>query len=320
MTEHIQPSVSDDEIDLREIFYALCRSYRLIALSTTVAIALSAFYAFLVVKPVFVSSALLLPTQTSSSSTDLGAATALLGGKKGGAAGVDLYQSLLTSRTVIHKLLQTPINNLSDTGMGRAEPLYRVLGVDTAKPINLDLVIQGLAKSVMVDSKESGAGGILEIKFSASSPWLAQQIGNTLLSIGQDELRKVRIERSDVILTRLDGAVRQSRGEWDSAASALSWYKDRNRSITLQSQFLEMARLEMEKSTKESKYLLARKEYETLVLDREKAAPPMMILDPANLPVHKSKPKRSLILLMGMFFGFSVSCIAVLGRNALMRP
>ncbi len=318
-TRSPSPLVADDEIDLREMFLALWDKRKLIALCSASTLAISAFYAYGIAKPVFESSALLLPTQTAATS-DLGAAAALLGGKKSGSADVDLYQSLLTSRTVIHKLLMAPVKNLSDTGKGRIEPLYKAMGVDTTKLGALDGAVEGLSKSVTVGSKESGAGGILEIKFSAGKPWLAQQIGNTLLEIGQEELRFVRIERSEVVMFRLNIAVSQARAEWDSTARILTWYKDRNRSISLPEQVLELSRLEMEKSAKEQKYLLARREYEVQMLERAKAAPPMMILDPANLPYRKSKPKRSLILALGLMLGAMGSCVGVLGWRALVVP
>jgi len=312
------PSSSEDEIDLRELFLSLWEKRKLIALSSAVTLTLSAIYAFGIAKPVFESSALLLPTQTTTSS-DLGAAAAFLGGKKGGSADVDLYQSLLTSRTVIHKLLLAPVKNLSDTGKGRVEPLFKLMGIDTTKPGDFDGAIQGMSSSVTVGSKESGAGGILEITFSAGTPWLAQQIGNTLLEIGQEELRLVRIERSDVIMSRLNVAVAQAHSEWDSTSRTLTWYKDRNRSIALPEQMLELSRLEMEKSAKEQKYLLARKEYEMQMLERAKAAPPMMILDGANLPSKKSKPKRSMILALGLMIGAAGSCAGVLGWKAFAQ-
>ncbi len=311
---------NSEEIDLLELFRTLWANLRVIAVSTAGVLAIASAYAFIIAKPTFESSALLLPTQNNSATADLGAAAALLGGKKNGSADVDLYQSLLTSRTVIHKLLKASIRNQSDSGGGKFQPLFQILGLDTSNAKDVDAAVNSLAKSVTVGSKESGAGGILEITFAANSPWLAQSIGNILLDIGQEELRLVRIKRSEVILSRLGVAVSQAHGEWDSTARALASYKDRNRSIALPQQMLELARLEMEKSSKEQKYLLARREYESQMLERAKAAPPMMILDPANLPAHKSKPKRLFILLLGMIVGFSGSCMIVLLHNFLKRP
>lgn len=310
--------IDNDEIDLFELTIALWSRRMFIVLVTAASLAFATFYAFVMAKPVFESSALLLPTQTTSSSTDFGAAAALLGGKKNGSADVDLYQSLLTSRTVLNKLLYAPVRNLSDTGMGRKEPLLRILKIDTTKPGAISDAIKGLAKAVTVGSKESGAGGILEVKFNAGSPWLAQQIGNSLLVIGQEELRLVRIERFDMIMVRLRVATDQARAEWDSTARALAWYKDRNRSISLPEQMLEMSRLEMEKSAKEQKYLLARKELESQMLEKARAAPPMMLLDSAYLPDRKSKPKRSLIMLMGLLMGGIGSSVFVLAQRALV--
>lgn len=313
------PMVADDEIDLRELFLALWDRRSIIAMCTAATFTLSAVYAFVIAKPVFESSALLLPTQAPSAD-QLGAAAALLGKKNGASADVDLYQSLLTSRTVIHKLLKAPIKNLSDTGKGKCQPLFQILNIDTAKPVMLDNAIHAMAKSISVGSKESGVGGILEIKFTAGAPWLAQQIGNSLLEIGQEELRLVRIERSDVIMSRLNVAVAQAKSEWDSTARTLTWYKDRNRSISLPEQMLELSRLEMEKSAKEQKYLLARKEFEIQQLERAKAAPPMMILDPADLPARKSKPKRSLIMALGLILGGIGGCVGVLGWKVFAIP
>lgn len=312
-------TVSDDEIDLRELFLTLWEKRLVIALSGFATLALATVYAFVIAKPVFESSALLLPTQTTSTD-QLGAAAALLGKKNTGNADVDLYQSLLTSRTVIEKLLLAPMPNKSDTAKGRVEPLYQILGLDTSKPIAVEAAVNGLSGSIAVDTKASGAGGILEMKFSAGTPWLAKEIGNAVLEIGQEELRAVRIVRAETTLPRLATAVAQAKAEWDSSARVVTWYKDRNRSITLPEQILELSRLQMEQQVQEQKYLLARKEYETQVLEKVKAAPPMMILDPANLPAHKSKPKRSLILALGLMVGLMGSSVGILGWKAFVIP
>jgi len=307
---------ADDEVDLRDLFRTLWIKRWLIIASGLLALVGAAYYAFAVVKPVYESSAILLPTQAPAA--DLGAAAAFLGKNSPGSGDVDLYQSLLTSRTVIHKLLLAPIQNQSDSGKGRIEPLFKTLKLDTTNPVLLEGAINGLAKTIEVGSKESGAGGLLLIKFSASSPWLAQQLGNAVLSIGQDELRLVRIERSEVIMSRLVIAVEQAKAEWDSSARVLTWYKDRNRSIVLPQQYLDLSRMEIEKRAKEQKYLQARGEYDGQMLERAKAAPPMMILDPANLPSSKSKPKRSLILIVGLMLGLFGSSFVVAAWESLV--
>jgi len=307
-----------DEIDLRELLLALWNKKRVLAASAVSGLVLASIYAFLIAKPSYESTALLLPTQTVSTD-QLGAAAALLGKKPTGGVDMDLYQGLLTSRKVLRKLLNAPITNLSDTGNGKVEPLHTTLGLSMNKPLAVDDALQVLEKSIKVESKESGAGGILVVKFKSTAPWLSQQIGNHVLAIGQEELRLVRIQRSSVIMERLDVAVAQARDEWDQASVALTQYKVRNRSIVVPEQMLELSRLETERSAKEQKYLLARKEYELQQLEKSKAAPPMMVFDEADLPVRKSKPRKLVILAAGLFLGLFGGIGGVLGWKMLFE-
>ena len=304
------------EIDLLDLLKFLNHHRWKIAASAIGGLSLAGLYAFVLATPVFMSSALLLPVQ-SQNLDQLGAASALMGKKLGNSGDVDLYQSLLTSRTVIKKLIRTEIAE-SDSS-SKMTPVYQALDIDTSNPIKLEVAIKNLSKSIKVDSKESGVGGILEVKAEAKSPWLAQQLLSSILKIGQEEIRLIRIERTNVIINRLGIAVSQAKSEWDSAAGALTWYKDRNRSIILPDQMLKIAKFEMEKQAKEQKYLLARKEYEMQLLEQAKAAPPMMILDPANYPAKASKPQKKLLLVFGLFAGLFGSCGFLMAFRTLTK-
>lgn len=307
---------ASDVIDVRVMLHDLWSKRLVIVVSTAISIALASLYAFVVATPVFESTALLLPTQ-SSSGDQLGAAAAFLG-KKDGNADADLYQGLLTSRTVMQKILMEKFKNESDSGKGRVQPLFEILNLDTSSYKNVASQVEALSSSISVSPKENSTGGILEVKATAKAPWLAQQLGNKVIENGQAALRQVRINRAEVTLPRLAEAVATARAEWDTAARALTWYRDRNRSILLPEQLLAVSRLEIEKQAKEQKYLLVRKEYEMQALERLKAIPPMMVLDSANLPTGKAKPKRKLILAIGLLLGFTGSCVAVLAWKALI--
>lgn len=304
-------------VDLRDMIRELWSKRWLVAGGTLSALILAGVYAFFIAKPIYVSSALLIPTQVKTLD-QLGAAASLLGRKTDGNGDLDLYQSLLTSRTVIHKLLVAQIEDRSDTGKGKLVPVYKLLKIDTSKPEVVESAVEGLSNSISVGTKENGDGGILDVKISASTPWTAQQIGNQILAIGQEELRLVRIQRADVILGRLEATVSQAREEWDLAAKNYTWFKGRNMSISGPTLIFELAKLEMEKQAKEQKYMLARKEYEMQLLEKAKAAPPMIVLDPANLPATKSKPKAKVILAIAFIVGFSGSCLFVLGYKAFI--
>jgi len=308
----------NDEIDLREIFLTLWHKKIFIVLCTMIGTLAAGFYSY-TLPSVFESTILLIPTETPKAD-QLGTAAALLGGKKiGGAGDLDLYQTLLTSRTVIQKLLITPLRNESDTGKSHLEPLFKILKVDTANKLAVYNTVQSLASSIGVAAQGTGSGGILQITAKASTPWLAQEIADTVTALGQEEIRKVRAERFDVLLPRLNQAATLAKAEWDATTLRIARYRDQNRSLILPGQQLEIDRLNMERQVTEQKYLLARKEVEQLLLDRVKATPPAMILDAANLPPKKSKPQRSVILAIGFCVSLSAACIGILIWKSLMR-
>ncbi|MBK8805020.1 MAG: hypothetical protein IPN71_23695 [Fibrobacteres bacterium] len=316
-----EPNLSDSlDFDLRACVLHIWSARNWLVLGALVGGAIAAGYAYGIAKPVYESSALLLPTEAPKDD-QLGAAAALLGKKSNSLGDVALYKSLLSSRRVVNKLLFASIHNEHDSARGKVEPLFRTLRVDTANPKQMESVIKSLSGSIVVESKNSTAGiggGIIEVTTSASSPWLAQQIGNTVLTIGQEELRTIRIERADAIGVYLSRATEAARKEWDSAAIQLTYFRDRNRSLLLPNQILALSRLEIEKQAKEQKYLMARKELEFLELERAKAAPPMMILDQANLPATKVRPKRMMIMALGLMAGFFLGVFGVLGRLTLL--
>ena len=64
-------------------------------------------------------------------------------------------------------------------------------------------------------------------------------------------------------------------------------------------------------------YELLAKQYELARLDEAKDPVIIQVVDKAVVPVRKSKPKRSLIVIMGCFAGFFLSVVWVLGKNAL---
>lgn len=307
----------DEELSFRDLALSLWNRRRFIALVTVSGMVLSFVYGMYAPKE-FQSTALLLPTDPPRTD-QLGAAAALLAKKGSGTSDVDLYQGLLTSRTVLSQLLTSPIHNLSDTAKGRIEPLFKVLQIDTAKPLSVFNTVNGLARRVNVNSKSTEPGGIVTVSVTARTAWLARDINRNVLEIGQEEIRRVRAERSSAIRARLRETVTQARQDWDSSTEAVTRFQEENRSSLLPRQLLELERLQLDKQAFQQTYLQARRDFDQEGLDRSKAAPPMVILDSANLPPRKSKPKRGAILVLGTFAFFLVGCGAAHVRNLIAQ-
>jgi len=78
---------------------------------------------------------------------------------------------------------------------------------------------------------------------------------------------------------------------------------------------LEYVRKEREVKYHEALFDMLSRQYEAARLDEARDAPVLQVLDPASYPDTKSSPKRSLIMLGGLFFGFLASSIWVLIRD-----
>lgn len=289
----------DQEIDLRELVLSVWRRKWAVVAAAFLGGILSAVYAYHV-PLVFESTVLLIPTENQKSDQLGGAAAALIGAKKGGeTSDLDLYQSLLTSRTVMNKLVRKKIPNQSDTGKGRLETVFSIFKSDTTDRAKFSFLMDGLRQSIFVVSPGTGSGGILQVSVDAPTAWLAQEIADTIVALGQEEIKRVRAERMDAILPILEASAKVAKADWDQSSFAIARYRDRNRSIVLPDQQLELDRLLMERQLQEQKYLLVRKEVEQQILERSKAVPPAVVLDSADLPPVRKKPMRSLIVLIG---------------------
>lgn len=274
--------------------------------------------ASLLMRKEYESSILLLPTETPKLD-QLGAAAALLG-KKGGSSSVDLelYQTLLTSRTVTSELLVSDFVNRSDTGKDRTESLALILGIDTSDPGAWMAAEENLAEAISVSSVGPDLGSLIQVTAKAPQPWLARDLATAAVRIGQEVLRRVRIERSETILSRLALASESARKEWDTTAREASDFRAMHRGVALPDQQYRLEKLLLEKQIKEQKYLLARREVEQIELDKEKAAPPAMILEKATTPSRPSRPKRLLLTIVGLALGGAISCAGIAAWSLLV--
>lgn len=303
-----------DDIDLREMVLAVWRRRFLVAGVTVVGALAALAYGFLAPKE-YRSTALLVPMEAPNRDALSGAA-ALLGKKAPPGSDLDLYQALLRSRNVMRRLLVSPMVDGSDTGRGRTLPLFTIIGVDTSSSLEVAQAKEMLSDKIDVQETGTGSGGILSVTVSAGQPWLAQQIANAVVAIGQEELRVVKGERFVATLSRMETAADRAKAEWERAASALADYRDRNPSAYLPAQQLAIDRLVLERQVKEQKYLMARREVEASILEKGKAAPPTIVLDSADYPVRKSKPKRSLILVAGTALSFLLASMGAMAFAA----
>jgi uncharacterized protein involved in exopolysaccharide biosynthesis len=171
--------------------------------------------------------------------------------------------------------------------------------------------------SATIDKKS----GIVTITSQMPDPVVAATTANQTLNYLTTYVTNYRTGKSRKQVQFLSQQVNNARHRYQAAEFALSSYRDRNRSL-----FLETAKIEEQRL--QADYLLAQTVYNDLSKQLEQArikvqeeSPVFQILEPAQVPLLKSGPKRTLIILafaaIGGILGFLYALFSTWRRYAL---
>ncbi|RYC68539.1 MULTISPECIES: Wzz/FepE/Etk N-terminal domain-containing protein [Spirosoma] len=171
--------------------------------------------------------------------------------------------------------------------------------------------------SATIDKKS----GIVTITSQMPDPVVAATTANQTLNYLTTYVTNYRTGKSRKQVQFLSQQVNNARHRYQAAEFALSSYRDRNRSL-----FLETAKIEEQRL--QADYLLAQTVYNDLSKQLEQArikvqeeSPVFQILEPAQVPLLKSGPKRTLIVLafaaIGGILGFLYALFSSWRRYAL---
>ena len=110
---------------------------------------------------------------------------------------------------------------------------------------------------------------------------------------------------------RLDEAKRR----YDNALYSYSTYQDRNKGLFLNIAKDEGKKLQYEVDLSYNLYSELAKQLEEAKIKVHRETPIFKVLEPAQIPVKKSEPKRSVMVLGFAFLGLILSMLIVLIKN-----
>jgi uncharacterized protein involved in exopolysaccharide biosynthesis len=134
-------------------------------------------------------------------------------------------------------------------------------------------------------------------------PTVAATVASLSLNYLTNYITNYRTGKSRQQVKFLSQQVTSARRRYKAAEYGVSAYRDRNRSVYLNTAKIEEQRLQAD-------YLLAQGVYNDLAKQLEQArikvqeeAPVFQVLEPARVPLRKSEPKRTMITLGFAIFG-----------------
>ena len=339
------------EIQLKDVFAFLKQSRRLMIIGGIIGAIIGGIYALLL-SNMYSTRVTIMPEVQSRSGLNLGNLSSLAG-----LAGVnldnitnssesikpELYPTIVESIPFSVHLLQQPVystefkvtqplgvyleSHANQTFLGRLDNFFTTGDLNAlVDPTNRSGALQltkGQEKKIKelqdnISTDYDKKTGIIAINVTMPDPVVSAMVTNFSLSFLKDYIVSYRTQKARTEAEFLEKQVLKAKQRYQTAEYALSSYRDRNRSLFLNTAKIEEQRIQAD-------YLLAQDVYNTLSKQSEMAkikvqeeTPVFKVLEPVQVPLRKSKPKRIVYIIVfcviGIFSGLFIKMTKEMGQ------
>ncbi|QHW00504.1 GNVR domain-containing protein [Spirosoma endbachense] len=157
--------------------------------------------------------------------------------------------------------------------------------------------------------------GLLTLTSSVQDPVVAATVARLSLEYLTNYITTYRTEKARRQVTFLVQRVNEAKSRYQTAEYILSTYRDRNRNVFLNTAKIDEQRLQADFLLEQSVYNELSKQLEQAKIKVQDETPVFKILEPPTVPLRKSAPKRSLIILGFGIVGGIVSIIGAFIRR-----
>lgn len=351
--------IDDEEIEIRltDIVQFFRKNQRRIVFGALIGVLAGSLYAFSK-QNVYTAQVTVMPEVQSKGAGSLGSLGSLAGlagislDNLGGQDAIrpDLYPNVLQSVPFALDLLKQPVyspklqvnvtlyeftKRISATGLfGGMGGLFSSKNSDISKdeqsdPKNFskaiqvtkeqDELIKGIQESVstVYDKKT----GIITIMAIEPDPVVAAIVARLSLEYLTNYITTYRTEKARKQVAFLVQQVGEAKETYRSSEYALSSYRDRNRNLFLETAKIGEQRLQADYLLAQSVYNELSKQLEQAKIKVQEETPVFKILEPPAVPLRKSGPKRTLIILgfavAGAFFSMAILLARLVSRRHL---
>ncbi len=249
------------------------------------------------------SEARLLPVEASGMSGNLGglaSAAAAFGVSVPGGEGNDAnFVDVLKSRWLREQLLQTEFQYRAKSWRFGAEHLEKGTLYAYVDEKNTDLAIKAL--DTVLSASRDLKSKVITLSAETRSPELSQLIVQRATKLLEVFLQEKGRTRGGAKAAFAEARLQDSRREMDEAEDTFRHFLEGNRNYQTSadpSVRLKGVRLETELRLRQQLVTAIAMNREQALLEEKNDVPILNVLDSGNLPIEKSKPARSIIVLL----------------------
>ncbi len=179
--------------------------------------------------------------------------------------------------------------------------------------VNIDKEANNKIKSLKdrITAEIDKKTGIITITVKMPDPIAAASMASFAQAYLTNYVTKYRTQKAKLELDFLANRKRDAKDQYDKALFNLSSYRDQNRGIFLNVAKDQDRKLQYEVDIAYNMYSNLSTQLEDAKVKVHREMPVIKILEPAQVPVNKTEPKRALITIGFLFFGFILSVVFV---------
>jgi LPS O-antigen subunit length determinant protein (WzzB/FepE family) len=148
---------------------------------------------------------------------------------------------------------------------------------------------------------------------------LSAQVAQEAQKQLQEYITQFRIEKATAQLEFIESRYNEKKHEFESAQRRLAAYRDANKNISSAIAQTELEKLENEYQLAFEVYSELAKQLEQAKIQVKEDTPVFSVIEEVSVPVEKSKPKRSLILLIWILLGVVIGTGLIFFKYFLMK-
>jgi len=173
-------------------------------------------------------------------------------------------------------------------------------------------VLKSMTEVVTVSAdKETG---LVTIGAELGEPLLTAQVTQKTVELLQKYIIEYKTKQAVQNLDFIEASYKEKKAEFETAREAFFEYRDRNRNVIEERTNIRYQELS-------DSYNLASQVYQSLAEQKEQAeiavkkdTPAFSIIEPVKVPIEKSAPKRSMIMVISVFLGGFLGIGLIFGR------
>ena len=305
----------EDTVSIIDILLVLARHFKLLVIVPSIFCIVTIIYVLYFTSPIYVSTATFMSSGSGGKQSQMIGLASQFGFSmpRSGAAKWS-YMDVIKSRTLARGMLDRKFDTEK---YGTQKSLLQILTYGSDEPIvGLDTLINNGIGAVQGIIKVSTSGNMYELEISAFEPKLAADMARAVMEELDKHQRDYNDRKTAETRQFIGERLRATESELEKAEDALKLFRERNRSIFESPQLqLEQERLARDVAVLIGVFTTLKQQLETAKIEEVKESDYIVILDPPEIPIYRSKPNKRLMVIIAGLLGIGLGIVLAFIRG-----